>query len=572
MRRLNGGVIGRPNKPNVRTAPGIWISREQYVNNIYGQWPVYYPGYDLTTWMNAQTLYDDIKVTPGPTSSFRNIVVGDGGYKAFIVTLSSDVIYSYTMSDPNNLATLTRDPVSLSVTSKEGYPTGIYCVDGYNLYVIGSTSDRIHLYTMWNYWDLSTASWNSSSQSFATLPGGEVRSLTFSSDASKLFILTYSPDRVYQFSLPNPGDITTVINDNVNFTFNSTQKISDAYQLAFNNDGTKLFVLGRTYGAIAEYTLSIPYNLLGMQYSGRYAQVNTLSGESDPYGFAFSGDGSRIFVQYTTRTTQIKVGSSPFTLQENPGYAGRFNSTAQVTNPRAISFSLDGYNMYLVDSSDRRVYQYYLSTPWDVTTASYTGASYYFVYEFTNPTGILWKPDGTKFWLHDTSDWSQYSCWSPWNVGTASLEFSYIEPNGAYCSFFDSNGLNLYIGQTTNFRVSHYSLAIPYDISTATLVNTVELKTMSYLSQDNTAKGLWFSNDGGKMFVMGQTSGRIYQYNLDIAWDVTTATWSNEVNYFIGYISPGSNSTSLYFKPDGTKFFVSTTSSPAGVLQYFTGP
>jgi hypothetical protein len=55
--------------------------------------------------------------------------------------------------------------------------------------------------------------------------------------------------------------------------------------------------------------------------------------------------------------------------------------------------------MYIVGGQNDTVYQYNLSTPWDVSTASYANKSFNVnVYE-TDLAGIWFKDDGTKFYV-----------------------------------------------------------------------------------------------------------------------------------------------------------------------------
>jgi len=55
--------------------------------------------------------------------------------------------------------------------------------------------------------------------------------------------------------------------------------------------------------------------------------------------------------------------------------------------------------MYIVGQSNNTIYQYTLSTPWDVSTASYANKSFSVVsYEATS-NAIWFKDDGTRFYV-----------------------------------------------------------------------------------------------------------------------------------------------------------------------------
>ncbi len=77
--------------------------------------------------------------------------------------------------------------------------------------------------------------------------------------------------------------------------------------------------------------------------------------------------------------------------------------------------------MYIVGYVWETVYQYTLSTPWDVSTAVYAEKSKDVGYEDTSPYGVTFSPDGTKMYIvGDINDTVfQYSLSTPWDVSIA---------------------------------------------------------------------------------------------------------------------------------------------------------
>ncbi|GAI59670.1 unnamed protein product, partial [marine sediment metagenome] len=63
-----------------------------------------------------------------------------------------------------------------------------------------------------------------------------------------------------------------------------------------------------------------------------------------------------------------------------------------------VFFKPDGTKMYITGEVTDTVYQYSLSTPWDVSTASYD--KYKDVSsQDTSPMGVCFKPDGIKMYI-----------------------------------------------------------------------------------------------------------------------------------------------------------------------------
>ena len=86
---------------------------------------------------------------------------------------------------------------------------------------------------------------------------------------------------------------------------------------------------------------------------------------------------------------------------EPPAY-GRFSVAAQEATPQGIFFKPDGTKMYVIGSSGEDVNEYDLSTAWDVSSASYL-QNFSVAAQEATPTGIFFKPDGTKMYVIGSS-------------------------------------------------------------------------------------------------------------------------------------------------------------------------
>jgi DNA-binding beta-propeller fold protein YncE len=89
-------------------------------------------------------------------------------------------------------------------------------------------------------------------------------------------------------------------------------------------------------------------------------------------------------------------------------YLQSFSVTTQDNTPTGISFKDDGTKMYIVGGTTDTVYEYNLSTAWNVTTASYL-QSFSVAAQDTGPIGISFKDDGTKMYMIGTA---RDSVWS----------------------------------------------------------------------------------------------------------------------------------------------------------------
>ena len=106
------------------------------------------------------------------------------------------------------------------------------------------------------------------------------------------------------------------------------------------------------------------------------------------------------------------------------------------TTNQDIIFSSDGTNMYVVGDSTQSIYQYTLGTPWDIETSNY--ASEFFVgSEELLPTGIAISSDGASMFLVGTNTDAvyQYALSTPYDISTAPPHVQPTKPIHALTTF-----------------------------------------------------------------------------------------------------------------------------------------
>ena len=230
-------------------------------------------------------------------------------------------------------------------------------------------------------------------------------------------------------------------------------------------------------------------------------------------------------------------------------------------SPVGLTFSPSGRRMYIIGQSTDKVYQYNLTTAFDVSTAVYTSKEFYIGNTSTTGPGDLtstdvkFHPEGHTMYIvgsaRDTI-W-QYSLSTAWNITTAtyaSKSKSVSAQDSAPQSIeFGDNGTKMYMLGSTNDRIFQYTLTTPWDISTATYAS----KFLSVASQESVPLGMAFSNDGKKVLVVGSFNDDVHQYTLSTAWDISTASYDS-----IGKDVSVQESTpqSIALSLDQTKMFI----------------
>ena len=119
------------------------------------------------------------------------------------------------------------------------------------MFVVGWTGDDVNEYTLSTGFDVSTASFvdSFSVSGQESSPTG----LAFNNDGTKMFIIGFDGDDVNEYTLSTGFDVSTA-------SFVDSFSVSDQEgtltDLTFNDDGTKMFVIGHSGDDVNEYTLS----------------------------------------------------------------------------------------------------------------------------------------------------------------------------------------------------------------------------------------------------------------------------------------------------------------------------
>lgn len=279
------------------------------------------------------------------------------------------------------------------------------------------------------------------------------------------------------------------------------------------------------------------------------------------------------FRSYASGVTYVNCGWDITTATYDSKY---FDTGSNCRMPHDVWFNPDGSMMYVLgycflDGQDSRVYQYSLSTSWDINTASYTGKNIYIDSEVDRPYGMSFKSDGSKMYVIDKTagDIYQYSLSEAWDLATASYDSISASVSSQTTSptgmFFKSDGTKLYIaGYPTKYYVYQYSLSTAWNLSTISYDN----KYFDVGSQNAYYYDVDFNPDGSQMFIVGTTNDRAYQYLLSTPWDVSTATY-NDKSFYVG--DQTTFPIGMFMKTDGSKMYISSyKNSPTGnrIYQY----
>jgi len=228
-----------------------------------------------------------------------------------------------------------------------------------------------------------------------------------------------------------------------------------------------------------------------------------------------------------------------------------FSVADREARPAGITFKPDGLKMYVIGVSTGSVNEYTLSIAWDVSTAVFLRSKNILAQDGA-PRKVFFKPDGLKMYVAGGADSAvdEYTLSTAWNVSTAVFVQNFsvaAQATPFYGLTFKPDGLKMYVTGSSGVDVNEYTLSTAWSVSTAVFV-----QNFSVAAQESVPTGVFFKPDGLKMYVIGLINDRVNEYTLSTAWSVSTAVFVQNFSVAAQEPSP----FDVFFKPDGLKMYV----------------
>jgi 6-phosphogluconolactonase (cycloisomerase 2 family) len=254
-----------------------------------------------------------------------------------------------------------------------------------------------------------------------------------------------------------------------NKSFSVATEESGPQAMHFKSDGTQFFLVGNT-DTVRSYSLSTAWDISTTSYDSKSISVNAQN--SIPLSVHVKSDGTKFYMLGTGTGGDAVYSysmSTAYDLSTASYDSVSFSVATQTTSPQAMWFKPDGTTMYIASSTV--VYQYTLSTAWNISTASYASKSFTTSTQDTNMDGLTFKSDGTKVYMTGVTNDNvyQYSLSTAWDISTASYDSIALdtssESGDPRSLQLSSDGKVLMVLGTANDTVYQYNASAPATIT-----------------------------------------------------------------------------------------------------------
>jgi len=507
--------------------------------------------WDISTIENSgQYVFELATTTDWP----RDIHFKPDGTKAYVNvadnTIGSDnFIYEFSLSTAWSMATATVtanifDPTAFYDADRGSWFTGGYGVSindaGTVLLCNSIYTDTLYEATMSVAWDLTTAIFTSKSLYISPSLLGDDQPLMFHMVPDGTHLYYAEQNGLFgEWELSTPWDIDTAVFQSRSIDFQTdTGAPIGPFEPNFSHDGMYCVVhewSGLPTGSEGrpwiryDYngTYSAPQTAYDLEYTAQTANSHSYDGGKSIRGLCWKPDGTKVYVTDNTANEVVQYSVSPAWDSSGLTEDKTFDVSAQDTVPDGLFFKSDGTEVYMVGSQNDSVYQYSLSSSWDIGSMSSSG-SLSVTAKQGLPTDVHLSSDGTTMIVAGTfggtsnNSLDRYTLSQAWTLASAthdeagSLSHMANHSGASYGIWgidFNTDGTTLIVaGYGPYDMVQQYSLSSAYDLTT---LDYQYAKTINVMDGGaGTPTNIRFGNSGAKVYINSFDDQVMYEYDL----------------------------------------------------------
>jgi sugar lactone lactonase YvrE len=223
------------------------------------------------------------------------------------------------------------------------------------------------------------------------------------------------------------------------------------------DNGTKVYVVDNGNTQIIQFNLSIPYDLKTAALQGTFSIAGQ---DGNPLGMFLTADGTKLFVPGNTNDRIYEYTLSTAWDITSASFVQFISTLAQDASPQDVWVSSDGSQLFLVGGGTDTIYEYTLSTPNSLTGASYSGNSYSVTTEVAIPSDVYFSNDGLQMFVADNSTGTvfEYTLTNPLDIsaGVSYSGNSIVTLSGLAGLCFDTSGSMFVVAATAADEIRQY--------------------------------------------------------------------------------------------------------------------
>ena len=459
-----GGITFSPDGTTFLSTEGTFV----YERSISAATP-----WEITS-LSSPTSHDMQSLNGlGPSSTISGVTFGKDGTRLYLVDNLTDTICQANLSTAYDVGTITTssfirpyvgmydpNPESNAGTS---YTSGLnqmrnvkFSEDGTQAFILdGSGSPKIWVFELSTPWEIATLRRPAlkvyrPSAGYIDDVNKEIKDFFFMTGTD--LVLLREDDGIFYANLNgNKVDLDLTTNSSFNITLGeigeyqgSDPSLGRSYENIYNAGGSWMNGACKMDATAGDLKINInadadlenqtavikienklkTWPIHALYYDRTTTPTGAFVGTTSPRGNRLSDDGTRLWIidqdsatgANAIREYNLTTAWDITTLVSNPVQHQNLNieDTAMID----FMFNDDGTKFFALGDANNRLYEYNLSTPYDLNTITYTNNNLNVGAQSTQTMGFLFKPDGTKGYYFSSSNVYEYDFSTPWDTTT----------------------------------------------------------------------------------------------------------------------------------------------------------
>lgn len=520
-------------------------------------------GYDLSTAWDISTA--TFVAEPPDHHYVHGLYIANTGQYMFVSDYDQGRIYRVKANSNNVFDSSANTDMYYDVSAQSANPQDVHFKpDGTEMFVLQYNDQYIDKYTLSSAWDITSATYDSTSTSLT--PSTGMRGFTMTEDGTKLFTISTTADDIHRFDLSTAFDVNTAVKHSGELYVYD----GDYSGLQISKDGKRLYTCSRNYAKIIQWNLDTAYDLSTANNEGVVLNHSSY-GDPDLGGLALTNSGNAVYVTsmgsgHNFWGTDWKGDATvPYKLETNWDLASakpiwvrtaHINDYGTTNTQRGVAPTSDGgivvscdenpgASLYWFDGQNRDI-----SANTDILRSTFpsnttTEPQYRRIKAFVdvslycnNIYDINWGKGGLKFYILEYSEYAciqEFDCSTAYDITTLSfvrsmnLEGGYyynffgtnLNPAQVSCFAFDQDGNHLFIADVGANYVAKYDLSIPWNISSGTAAGYVDVT-----APENAPRSIFWNKAGDQLYVVGTSTDKVNVFKTTTPYSVNNATYT----------------------------------------------
>ena len=250
------------------------------------------------------------------------------------------------------------------------------------LYVVDDNNNVIYQWYCASPYDLSTT--EKTGEFGVSDIDGAPKGIAWNNDGSTMYLVGNDTDSIYSLDCETNFDVRTA---SLSQTLDVSNEDSRPHSVVWNNDGSKLYMTGNYSDSVYSYDCSTSFDISTASFRD---ERDTSGDDRNPYGMAWNDDGSKMYVVGSDNDSVYEYDCSTSFDVTTASLSSQFDVSSEDLTPEGVVWNDDGSKMYVVGATNDNVYEYDCATAFDVTTASLS-TTFEITYDFVDPTGVQWS-------------------------------------------------------------------------------------------------------------------------------------------------------------------------------------